>query len=143
MKLLLVAVDNSPRAPHVLATAIDMAKRCGAKIRLLRAVGIPPEVPMDVLGLSPDDFLQALVDNANHDLKKLIKDVPPELFEGTEARVGTPWSAICQAAHDDKADMIVIGSHGYAGLDKLLGTTAAKVTNHADCSVLVVRPERS
>jgi nucleotide-binding universal stress UspA family protein len=37
------------------------------------------------------------------------------------------------------ADLIVIGSHGYGGLDRVLGTTAARVVNHADRSVLVVR----
>jgi nucleotide-binding universal stress UspA family protein len=36
--------------------------------------------------------------------------------------------------------LIVIGSHGYGGLDRVLGTTAARVVNHALCSVLVVRP---
>ena len=39
----------------------------------------------------------------------------------------------------DTADLVVIGSHGYGGLDRLLGTTAAKVANRAPCSVLVVR----
>jgi universal stress protein F len=34
---------------------------------------------------------------------------------------------------------VVIGSHGYGGLDRVLGTTAAKIVNHASCSVLVVR----
>jgi len=33
----------------------------------------------------------------------------------------------------------VIGSHGYGGLDRLLGTTAARVVNHADRNVLIVR----
>jgi nucleotide-binding universal stress UspA family protein len=42
-------------------------------------------------------------------------------------------------ARSVEADLIVIGSHGYAGFDRLLGTTAAKVVNHAHCSVLVVR----
>ena len=36
-------------------------------------------------------------------------------------------------------DLIVIGSHGYSGIDRLIGTTAAKVVNHAKQSVLVVR----
>ena len=35
--------------------------------------------------------------------------------------------------------LIVIGSHGYGGIDHLLGTTAARVVNHADRPVLVVR----
>ena len=37
------------------------------------------------------------------------------------------------------ASVIVIGSHGYGGLERLLGTTAARVVNHADRAVLVVR----
>ncbi len=50
-----------------------------------------------------------------------------------------PWDGICRAAREHDADMIVIGSHGYGALDRLLGTTAAKVVNHADRNVLVVR----
>ena len=43
----------------------------------------------------------------------------------------------------ENVDLIVIGSHGYGGIDRVIGTTAAKVVNHADRSVLVVRsPER-
>jgi nucleotide-binding universal stress UspA family protein len=46
-------------------------------------------------------------------------------------------------ATDENVALIVIGAHGYQGLDRMLGTTAAKVVNHADRAVLVVRaPER-
>jgi universal stress protein F len=48
-------------------------------------------------------------------------------------------ASIERAAAENDVDMIVIGSHGYHGLDRVLGTTAAKVVNHADRSVLVVR----
>jgi nucleotide-binding universal stress UspA family protein len=53
--------------------------------------------------------------------------------------VGAPWEAVCNAARTTAVDVIVIGSHGYSGLDRLLGTTAARIVNHAPCSVLVVR----
>ena len=66
-------------------------------------------------------------------------DMPPELFDGIEVRVGVPWNSICAEATSLGVDLIVIGSHGYGALDRLLGTTAAKVVNHADRSVLVVR----
>ena len=41
------------------------------------------------------------------------------------------------------ADLIVIGAHGYGRLDRLLGTTASKVVNHADRDILVVRSSAS
>jgi len=65
--------------------------------------------------------------------------VPAEVLGGTEVKIGVPWETICEAAREKQADLVVIGSHGYRGLDRLLGTTAAKVVNHAHCSVLVVR----
>ena len=46
---------------------------------------------------------------------------------------------MCDVAKEEACDLIVIGSHGYAGIDRLLGTTAAKIVNHAATSVLVVR----
>ena len=67
------------------------------------------------------------------------EDVSTELLDAVEVKIGTPWSAICDEAKKIKADLIVIGSHGYGTLDRILGTTAAKVVNHAECSVLVVR----
>ena len=53
--------------------------------------------------------------------------------------VGIPWDTICSVAKEEDVDLIVIGSHGYDILDRIVGTTAAKVVNHADRSVLVVR----
>jgi nucleotide-binding universal stress UspA family protein len=47
---------------------------------------------------------------------------------------------ICKTAADEKADAIIIPSHGHSGLKHaLLGSVAEKVVRHAPCSVLVVR----
>lgn len=139
MNIVLVALDASQRSAKVLDTAVDLAKRTGAKLHLLRAVGLPPEIPMSPFGVSPDGFLQVLVDEAKSQLERATAAVPAELVLSRETRVGTPWVAICEAAKEHKADLIVVGSHGYQGIDRLLGTTAAKVVNHAECSVLVAR----
>ena len=50
-----------------------------------------------------------------------------------------PWRTIIDVADEIGADLIVVGSHGYHGLDHLLGTNAAKVANQACRNVLVVR----
>lgn len=65
--------------------------------------------------------------------------VPPEIRGGTRLAIGSPWEAICQTAGSLGADLVVVGSHGYGGVDRVLGTTAAKVVNHCACSVLVVK----
>lgn len=139
MNTILVALDASPRAAKVLETAVDLAKRTGAKLHLVRAVGLPPEIPMSPFGVSPDGFMQVLVDEAKTQLAAATAGVPAESVLSRETRVGTPWVVICEAAKEHKVDLVVIGSHGYSGIDRLLGTTAAKVVNHAECSVLVSR----
>jgi universal stress protein A len=56
--------------------------------------------------------------------------------------VGKPAAEIVNAAKEWPADVIVIGSHGRAGVTRvLLGSVAEAVMRHAPCPVLVVRPE--
>ena len=139
MKRILVGLDSSPRARGVLAAAVDLARRTGAKLRLFRAVGLPPELPATLWTVPPNQLLESFVATARRELDDLAQEAPPDVVEGTTTLVGVAWDAICNAARDIDADMIVIGSHGYGLLDRLLGTTAAKIVNHADRSVLVVR----
>jgi len=57
---------------------------------------------------------------------------------------GDPRIALVDIARGEKADLLVVGSHGRTGLTKLvLGSVASHVTTHAPCSVLVVRAPRA
>jgi nucleotide-binding universal stress UspA family protein len=139
VKRILVGLDGSPRAPGVLAAAIAIAKAQGGKVTLLRSVGVPPDLPQDFWKSVDEPLADVLKHRATEYLKACAASVPSGLLAGSEVPVGSPWQAICDAAHRLEAELIVIGSHGYSGMDHLLGTTAAKVVNHAKCSVLVVR----
>ena len=139
MKRLLVALDASPRAPLVLATADRLAALAGARMIVFRAVTIPPDMPRDLLAVSDVRLEDVLLRNAREDLDRLTQGVPPERIEKRIATFATPWDGICTAAREEGADLIVIGSHGYGLIDRVLGTTAGKVVNHADGNVLVVR----
>ena len=143
MKCILVALDSSPRAIDVLVTAVALARSTGGKLRLLRAVGLPPELPANVWAMPQSQIVETFLATAKRELELLAREVPPELLHGATAQVGVPWDAICSYAREHDVDLIVIGSHGYGTLDRLLGTTAAKVVNHADRPVLVVRPKGS
>jgi nucleotide-binding universal stress UspA family protein len=139
MNRILVGLDSSKRAPAVLDAAVDLARRTGAKLRLFRAVGLPPELPATMWAMPPNQMLESLIAASRRELDELATRVPPELLDGATTHIGVAWDAICAFARELDADLIVIGSHGYSLLDRLVGTTAAKVVNHADRSVLVVR----
>jgi nucleotide-binding universal stress UspA family protein len=58
----------------------------------------------------------------------------------TAVREGDPRTAIIDAADEWDADLIVVGSHGRTGLERLvMGSVAQAVVAHAHCSVEVVR----
>ncbi len=139
MDRILVGLDASPRAAWVLQRAVELARRGGGKVLLFRAVGIPVGIPHEAYSMSPASLADLLESEAKRYLEQAATKVPPELLLGTVIGVGTPWQAICAAADHNDVDMIVIGSHGYSGIDRLIGTTAAKVVNHASQSVLVLR----
>lgn len=66
--------------------------------------------------------------------------------EGVSAQVrlevGVPWEAIVCVAGDEGAEMIVMGTHGRTGLDRLLlGSVAERVVRRAPCPVLTVRSD--
>jgi nucleotide-binding universal stress UspA family protein len=139
MHRILVGLDASPRSKGVLDAALDLAQRTGSRLILMRAVGIPVEIPPEAYVLPPSSLEDLLRNEAQRYIDKEAERVPKELLGGTKVAVGTPWQAICTAAQEENVDLVMIGSHGYHGLDRLIGTTAAKVVNHADRSVLVVR----
>jgi nucleotide-binding universal stress UspA family protein len=139
MKRILVAIDGSPRESLILRTALDLAERVDARLILYRAVGIPPELPPAALAVHPDDVPRLLEDIARRHLEELAARLPDNRRGGVHVDLGVAWRGICDAARAERADLIVIGSHGYSDIDRIIGTTAAKVVNHADRSVMVVR----
>lgn len=139
MRTYLVALDNSARAAHVLATAADLAASTGAKLVLFRAVGLPHDLPHDSYALSPDEVIDKLRERAGAELRAFAQKVPTSVPCTTRLEVGAAWQMIGTVAREEGADLIIIGSHGFSGVDRLLGTTATRVVNHADRSVMVVR----
>ena len=136
---ILVGVDGSPREPKVLEAAIALAKDRGGKLHLARAMMVPVSIPTAVWTLQGEDFSQFLVEHGNKELAATAEQVPAELRGQLVTRLGQPADVLVALAEELDADLVVIGSHGYGGIDRVLGTTAAKVVNRAKCSVLVVR----
>ncbi len=70
-------------------------------------------------------------------------------FKASEAvEAGDPKARIIDRAAEWKADLIIVGSHGWKGLNRfLMGSVSDAVVRHAECSVEVVRiptrPRRS
>ena len=138
MKRILVCLDGSAAQTAVLDAAVVLGRALGAKLILFHAVAIPIHLPPQALAVPPTDVGGLLSDMARTQLEELAQ-ANVDVVERIQVELGTAWRAVCDTAKADGVDLVVIGSHSYGGIDRLLGTTAAKIVDHSPCSVYVVR----
>src|SRR4051812_27083193 len=115
MNRILVALDASDSASAVLAYATALARRTGGRLVLFRAVIVPADFPMQAYTVTPSQLTPLLLESARVSLAALAATAPEGMVERVEIDVGVPWRMICDAAREQSADLIVIGSHGYGG----------------------------
>lgn len=140
---ILVALDFTPHSQKVLARALELVHHYQAKLSLIHAVEntFYPDLGNDLAMYDPAEFVE--LDQKRHDravmlLDKLARELDyPDVQH--EVIWGGPNSAILSYAEAQKADLIVVGSHGKHGIARLLGSTAAAVVHNARCDVIVVR----
>jgi nucleotide-binding universal stress UspA family protein len=148
MKILL-PIDDSESSRHALQTLIAQARTEQTEVRVLNVVEqisgyisadlIPHRVAY-VAEIEKDRREEArrFVDGAVATLQKAGFHTSGEVVDGD------PKSEILDAAAKWKADLIVIGSHGWKGLNRfLLGSVSDAVARHATCSVEIVRLPQS
>jgi len=145
IKKVLFPVDFSEGSDNALPYAVDMAKHYGAKLYLLHVIqDLAKATGWYVPHVSLDELYRDIEKNAAKEMDRYgveelrgYKDVERHILKGT------PYEEILKFAVDNKADLIVIGTHGRKGLDKaLFGSTAEKVVRDAPCPVLSVRLPR-
>lgn len=87
-------------------------------------------------------ILKDLVDEAGTALNQLIYQKIGESRKVTAVvRRGEPYREIIRFAHEEEIDLIVMSTHGRAGLTHgLLGSIAEKVVRHTPTTVVLVKP---
>ena len=133
IRTILYPTDFSPLAYHAFEVACALAHDYKARLVLIH-VHEPP-VPVDELVPSePPDICEYLL----RDLQEL-KPAPGVDVE-YRLEVGPIAEGILCAAAETKCDLIVIGTHGRSGLNRmLLGSVAESVLRAAPCLVLMVK----
>ena len=142
LRTILAPVDFSSYSAKALDYVRAFAAQFGANVVLVHVV--EPTVIPDNFGIVPPSYEEvgtALVKAAEGRLAKLAADVSPK-SEAVRQVVRTgraPWE-IVRVAEEVEADLIIITTHGYTGLEHvLMGSTAELIVRHAPCPVLTVR----
>ncbi len=142
-KNIVVATDGSKYSAAAASEALGLAKWNGSALTVISVV------PSELMTPSDIDFTitqrELIAEKEMHEAEKNAKVVKEAAQkEGVVVKAfvlsGRPADAIIETAQEKKADLIVLGSHGRTGVERLLmGSVAERVIVLASCPVLVVK----
>lgn len=143
---ILVATDGSTLSKKAVASAIQLAATCAAELVAVKVVPRYPQayfegsIPLSVQEVARIE--KQWSDAAQAQLESIAKSAKAK---GVSAKTVTVRSdvvsdAIIAAAKKQKADLIVMASHGRKGIKRLLlGSETQQVLTHSHIPVLVLR----
>lgn len=130
--LLPVALDHGSEVPRKLTAAREMLAP-GGKIILLTVLERIPGFAAEMVSVKTENHLSAKVQKNLEDLAAGAADVE------VQVTTGRPGMRISEVAADVKADLILVAAHHPSAMDLFLGSTAARVSRRAPCSVYIMR----
>jgi nucleotide-binding universal stress UspA family protein len=141
---ILIGVDASPCSDSALEFVRGLPLPASTRAIIVSAVQVVIPAYSEVY-VAGGDAVDQLVEAETKAHAEVVAKAETKL-RGTglqlETRVltGDPRDVLVKAAQDERADLLVVGSHGRTGIAKfVLGSVAAHVVTHAPCSVLVVK----
>jgi nucleotide-binding universal stress UspA family protein len=139
---ILMATDFTPASEPALKEAIEMAKGNGTELLIAHAYH-PPDLVLtqSVAAGVYEEWDQNLRAETEEKLQPLLGKAR---LEGVKAQglvlSGAPYEAIAEAAKENDADLIVMGTHGRKGVSRFfVGSVASRVISTAPCPVMTVR----
>jgi len=141
LRRILLATDFSHASARALVEALALARAQGARLLVLHV--LTPPSPF-VHGPLPPSWVELEVHARRLAERKLARLVATASRTGVRASgaliAGTPGPTIARRAKRERADVIVIGTHGRSGLGRLfVGSVAAQVLQLARCPVVTLR----
>jgi nucleotide-binding universal stress UspA family protein len=151
LEKIICPIDFSEPSYAALRAAEELALHFTAQLVLVHVVDLVPLLPATSPVLSPPGASRRLFDVAAYQ-EALQRSAERQLEEAARQRVsgevelrrvivaGTPANMIVELAARERADLIVIATHGRTGVRRLLsGSVAEKVVRTAGCPVLAIR----
>jgi nucleotide-binding universal stress UspA family protein len=148
--LLAVALQRWDKSsPHAVAArdaAVGLAKGAGARLSVLSVYEYEdlnvPDLASAELGRYREAQMQRIDALMEQKMKSFLDGVPTDSLAVTPIlKLGEPRPLILSTAENLGVDLLVIGAHSKRSfLDVLLGGTAAYVSRHAPCPVVLVQP---
>jgi len=125
---ILVATDGSRLGDAAAYSAIRLTSHCALPLTVLSVVGTDGEAEHRAEATVAIERVEAAAAREGVTIETLVE-------EGRR-----PYEVILDTARSRNADLVVVGSHGRTGLNRLLmGSVSERVIGNAECPVLVVK----
>ncbi|MDR5673952.1 Nucleotide-binding protein, UspA family [Halalkaliarchaeum sp. AArc-CO] len=136
---ILIPTDGSTEVERAVEHALDLAEAHGATVHALYVVNTASYagLPMETAWEGVDELLRSDAEAAVETVRERAqaRSIPVE----TSIVEGTPSRCIVREAEERGCDLIVMGTHGRGGIDRLLlGSVAEKVVRASALPVLTV-----
>lgn len=143
-KRILCPIDGSPPSTRGMQEAMRLARESGAVLRFIHVVSLQLGIPDISEGVILDDMGDVMRKEGAKLLQKAVNaayalgvSVDSEMLETYGGHVG---EAIIAAAEKWQADLIIMGTHGYHGLNHLfMGSEAEHIVRYSPVPVLLTR----
>ena len=142
IKAVVIPIEFSSTMDKVVDYAISVADQLGAKVHFLHVVNDFRGYDMVLAHPSFTELTRDLKTKSEKRMADLVEDYS-HLKGGVSGTVknGEPAEEIIVFAKEINADMIIIGTHGIKGFERMIiGSTAEKVVRNAPCPVLTFNP---
>jgi nucleotide-binding universal stress UspA family protein len=139
VRRVLVAVDLSEHSRRALQVAALVAERFNASLEALHVWAVPFYADE---GTGRAGLLDRMRDTARAELDAFIDQsaLPAALTVERSIVSGAPTAAISEHVASQHPDLLVLGTHGYGGVKRMvLGSVAEALARYAGCATLVVR----
>lgn len=144
---ILIGVDGSEYSAAAVDEVSQRTWPDGSQILVVHAFEMPVAPTPEVWAIPADYYEQldrAVRTQSDAIIEAAVEKLKTQLGDKVEIRskavLGSPKRVILDEADSFKADLIVVGSHGYPTWERLLlGSVSQAVVSHAKCSVEVVR----
>jgi nucleotide-binding universal stress UspA family protein len=139
LRRVLVAVDLSEHSRRALHVAALVAERFGASLEVLHVWAVPFYADE---GTGRAGLLDRMRDTAHAELDAFIdaSALPAAVTIERHIVSGAPTAAISERVATQQPDLLVLGTHGYGGVKRMvLGSVAEALARYAGCATLVVR----
>jgi nucleotide-binding universal stress UspA family protein len=143
IRRIVYASDFSGASRPAFAKAVDLAKAYRAELLVLHVLSIVPPVVEDAY-MAPrvwEELEAGARAAAQTQLDRLVMNARKARLRVKGLVVlGSPYEDIVRVAKRQRADLLVMGTHGRTGLTKvLLGSVAERVLRTSSCPVMTVR----